>query len=568
MTKSSPKKPTIEIPRLISRQNVRRPAALVQPEGRALYEPPTLDIDEILDAFPEPKPSGPAHKTVLHPELAPSFLASITEHQEPLNLTRTESEIPPLKQEGDTDDSYTPFPFTRDNICPVPTISESHLRQLRTLPFDVEPLSPVSEESQFSFVLEPQPLISRESTSISAAPDDAELRVWEPDSKPYDENEPVPDTIKLPLSSFSMPLLQPEDEYSGRYKPPIEHLERIRDRLTRQIVITTEQDSSSEIPSAGQTYSVTETISLYHSTSEMSSMPFVAAPTQVEMSETRVFHVVYEDPIVTGRSPLSGDFDGIPATSPAPWQSGFDTARKDSKTNALPQQTLLVTEALTKSYTKGRIKIPVLKGVNFSVAAGEFVSIVGQSGSGKSTLLHLLGTLDKPDSGSISINGKRVDSLPAAKRDRLRNQSIGFIFQFYHLLPELTTLENVLSPLMIQESVFGYLFRIGQYRARAKEYLDRVGLSHRLHHKPSELSGGEMQRAAIARALITNPSILLADEPTGNLDATTAAEIIELLRQLNVEQNLTILMVTHDMKTASAAHRAIKMIDGVIVEQE
>ena len=229
---------------------------------------------------------------------------------------------------------------------------------------------------------------------------------------------------------------------------------------------------------------------------------------------------------------------------------------------SVPGEVLLVADALTKSYYKGKLKIPVLKGVNFFVRDGEFVAIVGQSGSGKSTLLHLLGTLDNPESGTIHFDGQRIDNLAIAKRDQLRNHSIGFIFQFYHLLPELTTLENVLSPLMIRENVFGYFRRRREHIETAKHLLDRVGLSHRLNHKPSELSGGEMQRAAIARALVSEPQILLADEPTGNLDAQSAAEIIELLRSLNQDHDLTIVMVTHDLSVAQSADRIVRMIDG------
>lgn len=228
---------------------------------------------------------------------------------------------------------------------------------------------------------------------------------------------------------------------------------------------------------------------------------------------------------------------------------------------------LLVTKELKKSYTKGKLKIPVLNGVDFSACIGEFVSIVGQSGSGKSTLLHLLGTLDNPDSGTICFDGRRIDRLPTGERDFLRNHSIGFIFQFYHLLPELTTLENVLSPLMIRESVWGYLTKRRHYIEQGKTILERVGLSHRLNHRPSELSGGEMQRAAIARALVAEPKILLADEPTGNLDSSSAGEIIEILRRLNEEQHLTIVMVTHDNIIAKAADRIVRMVDGVIVEE-
>ncbi|MDR2439433.1 MAG: ABC transporter ATP-binding protein [Planctomycetaceae bacterium] len=226
---------------------------------------------------------------------------------------------------------------------------------------------------------------------------------------------------------------------------------------------------------------------------------------------------------------------------------------------------LLRAENLTKSYYRKKLKIPVLKGVNLSVQAGEFVAIIGQSGSGKSTLLHLLGTLDNPESGSVYFEDQRIDNLPVVRRDYLRNRSIGFIFQFYHLLPELTTLENVLSPLMIREGIGGYFFRRGVYIERGKALLEKMGLSHRLKHKPCELSGGEMQRAAIARALISEPKILLADEPTGNLDAASAAEIMGLLQHLNKEQKLTIVMVTHDNSIANTADRIVRMVDGVII---
>jgi lipoprotein-releasing system ATP-binding protein len=225
----------------------------------------------------------------------------------------------------------------------------------------------------------------------------------------------------------------------------------------------------------------------------------------------------------------------------------------------------LVAMDLHKSYRKGKLIVPVLKGVNLGVREGEMLAIVGQSGSGKSTLLHLLGTLDAPDSGSIHFDGQRIDSLSGGRRDLLRNQFIGMIFQFYHLIPELTTIENVLAPIMIRESVWGYLSKRSQYRKKAAELLDRVGLSHRIRHKPNELSGGEMQRAAIARALISDPQILLADEPTGNLDLNSAKEVLQLLRDLNREKNVTIVMVTHDLSIAQQANRIIRLVDGCVI---
>jgi len=224
----------------------------------------------------------------------------------------------------------------------------------------------------------------------------------------------------------------------------------------------------------------------------------------------------------------------------------------------------LRTIGLHKSYRKGSIEVPVLRGVSMSVRQGEFLAIVGQSGSGKSTLLHLLGTLDAPDRGEIHYQGQRIDNLPVRARDALRNGQFGMIFQFYHLLPELTTLENVLMPLMISHSVWSYLRHRRTYRAGAEELLNVVGLSHRLHHRPGELSGGEMQRAAIARALVAQPNLLLADEPTGNLDQTTGQEIIRTLRSLNREQNLTIVMVTHDRAIADQADRIVRLANGRI----
>ena len=217
---------------------------------------------------------------------------------------------------------------------------------------------------------------------------------------------------------------------------------------------------------------------------------------------------------------------------------------------------------LTKTYRKGRVVIPVLRGVDLEVRRGEFLAIIGQSGSGKSTLLHLLGTLDAPDSGQVHYEGRRIDSLLGRQRDRVRNGQISMIFQFYHLLPELTALENVLSPLMISSSAWSYWRKRREHVEKAKELLDIVGLSHRLKHRPRELSGGEMQRAAIARALISGPQVLLADEPTGNLDRGTGQEILQILGALNRQQQLTIVMVTHDPAIAERADRVVRLIEG------
>jgi lipoprotein-releasing system ATP-binding protein len=216
---------------------------------------------------------------------------------------------------------------------------------------------------------------------------------------------------------------------------------------------------------------------------------------------------------------------------------------------------------LVKSYKKGTIEIPVLRGADLQIRRGEFTAIIGSSGSGKSTLLHLLGTLDRPDRGEVRFDGLRIDNRPPAECDRLRNSQFGMIFQFYHLLPELTALENILSPMMISEGAWKFWRRRREHQAEADRLLKLVGLGHRAHHKPRELSGGEMQRAAIARALITNPKVLLADEPTGNLDRRTGQEILDLLKAFK-QAGLTIVMVTHDLGIAEQADRIVRLVEG------
>jgi len=229
-----------------------------------------------------------------------------------------------------------------------------------------------------------------------------------------------------------------------------------------------------------------------------------------------------------------------------------------------PHSALLSARGLVKSYRKAKLVVPVLKGVDFLIREGGFVAVVGQSGCGKSTLLHLLGTLDAPDAGEIHFQGQRIDNLGPRSRDALRNEQFGMIFQFYHLLPELSTLENVLAPVMIRFGVLSYWRRKNEHVERAKKLLDLVGLGHRLTHKPRELSGGEMQRAAIARALIAQPKLLLADEPTGNLDQKTGGEILSLLKKLNREQGLTIVMVTHDQAIARQADHVVRLVEGKV----
>ena len=221
---------------------------------------------------------------------------------------------------------------------------------------------------------------------------------------------------------------------------------------------------------------------------------------------------------------------------------------------------------LEKSYRKGKNQVPVLRGVDFDVEHGELVAVVGASGSGKSTLLHVLGLLDAPDAGMVLLEGERVDDRPDRERDELRNRTFGFIFQFYHLLPELSAVENVMMPRLIRHGLWSYLSRRRSVRKEATALLERVGLGHRLDHLPSELSGGEMQRAAIARALAGGPSVLLADEPTGNLDAGTGQGVLELLRDLNRERGLTMIMVTHDAQIAQQADRVVRLAEGRIEE--
>ncbi|MFM7107093.1 MAG: ABC transporter ATP-binding protein [Planctomycetaceae bacterium] len=223
---------------------------------------------------------------------------------------------------------------------------------------------------------------------------------------------------------------------------------------------------------------------------------------------------------------------------------------------------LLRVHGLRKHYRSGDRVLEVLRGVDFAVDAGEFVAVVGQSGSGKSTLLHLMGLLDAPAAGTIELDGSRIDDLSAGRRDRLRNTAIGMVFQAYHLLPELDALENVLAPLMVRHGILEWLRVRGDLRSRARALLERFGLGGRLHHKPRQLSGGEMQRVAIARALVGRPRLLLADEPTGNLDEATGAEILDTLCDLNRRDGLSIVLVTHDAAIARRADRIVRLAAG------
>ena len=217
---------------------------------------------------------------------------------------------------------------------------------------------------------------------------------------------------------------------------------------------------------------------------------------------------------------------------------------------------------LCKSYRMGGTHLRVLRGVSFNVSQGEFVAVVGASGSGKSTLLHLIGLLDRPDKGEVSLDGVNASSLPARRQNRIRCRDIGFVFQFYHLLPELNVLENVLLPMKVDSSMLTWPVRRKQARTNALELLEHLGLLERVKHRPKELSGGERQRVAIARGLVNHPKVLLADEPTGNLDSKTGKQIMEVLKRFHGELNQTVLMVTHDLSLAEQADRVLHLRDG------
>ena len=223
---------------------------------------------------------------------------------------------------------------------------------------------------------------------------------------------------------------------------------------------------------------------------------------------------------------------------------------------------LLRCHQVCKTYQEGELQTQVLKGVSFDIQRGELVSIIGSSGSGKSTLLHILGALDDASKGSVEFLGQDLTSLHSNKQAKIRNKHLGFVYQFHHLLADFSALENVAMPLLIGG------MKVSEAKAAAKALLERVGLSHRLEHRPSELSGGERQRVAIARALVNKPDLVLADEPTGNLDHTTALSIYDLMRELNRESGTAFLVVTHDGELAAKMDRQMHMKDGLLLDVE
>ncbi|MXV10909.1 lipoprotein-releasing ABC transporter ATP-binding protein LolD [Xanthomonas sp. LMG 8992] len=228
--------------------------------------------------------------------------------------------------------------------------------------------------------------------------------------------------------------------------------------------------------------------------------------------------------------------------------------------NAATQQAAIRAEGLAKTYAEGKMRTPVFDGLELSVAAGETVAIVGASGAGKSTLLHLLGGLDVPTFGEVYVAGQRMSALTDAARGQLRNRSLGFVYQFHHLLPEFTALENVMMPVLLGGAP------MQDADARARALLESVGLAHRLEHKPGELSGGERQRAAVARALVNRPACVLGDEPTGNLDDKTAANVFALMLELNRAQRTSLVLVTHDRSLARKLDRVLELHQGKLRE--
>ena len=240
------------------------------------------------------------------------------------------------------------------------------------------------------------------------------------------------------------------------------------------------------------------------------------------------------------------------------------TTRLVPATTSATREVLLAARGIRKSFQVGTQKLEVLHGVDLELGRGELLALMGSSGAGKSTLLHILGLLDPPTEGEVLLGGASAWKLPVEERARLRNHKIGFVFQFYHLLPELNALENVLLPAMIAWSALEYRGKKRELVERAESMLARFGLSERLKHRPAQLSGGERQRVAIARALFLDPPIMIADEPTGNLDSATGETVLELLLEEQARRGLSLLLVTHDERIARRCRRVVYMTDGRI----
>jgi lipoprotein-releasing system ATP-binding protein len=245
--------------------------------------------------------------------------------------------------------------------------------------------------------------------------------------------------------------------------------------------------------------------------------------------------------------------------------NALNPQKNETSTTVRPAATgssdvVLACRQLVREFREGDKVLRVLRGADLEIHAGERVAIIGESGSGKTTLLQLLGGLDLPTSGSVLVNGRDIAAMNGTERGELRNRALGFVYQFHHLLPEFSALENVAMPLLLRRD------SISEIRAAATELLERVGLADRLTHRPGELSGGERQRAAVARALITRPSVVLADEPTGNLDHATGERVFKLMLELNREYQSSLVVVTHDLNLAARMDRVLTLIDGRLVE--
>jgi len=239
------------------------------------------------------------------------------------------------------------------------------------------------------------------------------------------------------------------------------------------------------------------------------------------------------------------------------WESAIRNGASDGQVH---EGEVVRAHELAKTYAEGKLHTPVFDGLDFSVHAGETVAILGASGAGKSTLLHLLGGLDTPTAGEVFVAGQRMSALSDAARGQLRNRALGFVYQFHHLLPEFTALENVMLPVLLNGT------SVADASGRARSLLESVGLGHRLEHKPGELSGGERQRAAVARALVNAPGCVLGDEPTGNLDEKTAANVFELMLELNRAKRTSLVLVTHDRRLARRLDRVLELHDGRLRE--